>query len=101
MIEIEDENEEEEDDQGFFNMKRSGLPALRDFEAMDLIHDNMKKKTENGLMKVEPLIKKQLRSLYYDRKVSLYTLAKEKKIKDDRDLERLLGKTQKPVNPLA
>jgi len=37
---------------------RSGLPALRNFEAMDLIHDQMKQKTENGIVKVEPLIKK-------------------------------------------
>jgi hypothetical protein len=33
------------------------------------------------------LIKKQLKSLYYDRKVSLYILTKDKKIKDKRDLE--------------
>ena len=42
VIEIEDEDDDEEDDQGFFNMNRDGLPALRDFEAMDLIHDQMK-----------------------------------------------------------
>ena len=50
--------DEEEDDQGFLNMNRAGMPALRNFEAMDLIHDLMKLKTENGLVKVEPLIKK-------------------------------------------
>jgi hypothetical protein len=55
---MKDEDEDEGDGQGFFNMNRKGLPALRDFEAMDLIHDQMKLKTENGLMKVEPLIKK-------------------------------------------
>jgi len=58
VIEMEDEDEDEGDGQVFFNMNRKGLPALRDFEAMDLIHDQMKLKTENGLMKVEPLIKK-------------------------------------------
>jgi hypothetical protein len=39
-------------------MKKSGLPNLRNFEAMDLIHDQMKQKTETGVAKVEPLIKK-------------------------------------------
>jgi D-ribose pyranose/furanose isomerase RbsD len=74
------------------------LPALRDFEAMDLIHEQMRKKTENGLVKIEPLIKKQLKSLYYDRKISMYLLNKEKKIQDNKDLEKLIKKTQKPVN---
>jgi hypothetical protein len=40
VIEIEDEDEEEE--QPIFNMNRKAMPNLRNFEAMDLIHDQMK-----------------------------------------------------------
>ena len=82
-------------------MNRKAMPNLRNFEAMDLIHDQMKQKVDNGIVKVEPLIKKQLRSLYYDRKVSLYLLTKEKKIKDNKDFEKILQKTRKHINPLT
>ncbi len=50
----------------------NGGPMLREFEAIDLIHERMRNRTDDGLNKLEPLIKKQLHSLYYDRKINVY-----------------------------
>ena len=35
-----------------------GRPPLRNFEAMDHIHERMRNRAEEGLTKLEPLIKK-------------------------------------------
>jgi hypothetical protein len=53
---------------------------------------------DDGLNRLEPLIKKQLHSLYYDRKVNVYQLTKEKRKLDDLNIERLYKKTQVPIN---
>ncbi len=77
VIEVESESEEEEHGQtneDFFGKKPTEGPKLREFEAIDLIHERLKQKTDDGLGKLEPLIKKQLHSLYYDRKVNVYML---------------------------
>jgi hypothetical protein len=49
-------------DQPFFMKKANpnGGPMLREFEAIDLIHERMRHKTDEGLNKLESLIKKQL-----------------------------------------
>lgn len=40
-------------------MKKNGTgPMLREFEAIDLIHERMRNKAADGLNKLEPLIKK-------------------------------------------
>ncbi len=105
IIEIQSESEEEESakrtTQDFFAKKGNEGPKLREFEAIDLIHENLRKKTEDGLDKCEPLIKKQLHSLYYDRKANLYILNKEKRKLDDLNVERLIRKTLVPVNLLT
>jgi hypothetical protein len=91
------EEEENEGDKSFFfkNVKDLHLPALRNFEAMDHIYDHMRQKTEDNLLRLEPLIKRQLNSLYYERKVSLYMLTKERKKQEAQDVERMLQKTKK------
>lgn len=38
--------------------KKDGLPKLRSFEAIDLIHNRMRNKTIEGLAKHEQLIRK-------------------------------------------
>ena len=80
------------------NARIAGGPVLRNFEAMDLIHERMRTKTDEGLNKLEPLIKKNLHSLYYDRKINVYMLSQEKKRLDDLNVERLFKKTQVSVN---
>jgi hypothetical protein len=53
---------------------------------------------DDGLGKLEPLIKKQLHSLYYDRKVNMYQLTQEKRKLDEMNVEKLFKKTLVPVN---
>lgn len=75
-----------------------GGPPLRNLEAMDHIHERMRNRANEGLVKLEPIIRKQLHSLYYERKVNLYTLTQEKKRIDDMNVEKLMKKTQVPIN---
>ena len=101
MIEIESEEEENhanmQTTQDFFQKKNVG-PQLREFEAIDLIHERLRGKLDEGLVRLEPLIKKQLHSLYYDRKVNVYQLMQEKRKQDDLNIEKLFKKTQVPIN---
>jgi hypothetical protein len=78
-----------------------GAPPLRNFEAMDHIHERMRNRTEEGLTKLEPIIRKNLHSLYYDKKANLYSLTQEKKRIDDLNIERLIKKTMVPTNLLT
>ena len=81
--------------------KLHGGPVLRNFEAMDMIHERMRERTKEGLQRLEPLIKKQIHSLYYEKKPNIYILTQEKQRMDDLNVERLLKKTQMPVNLLT
>jgi hypothetical protein len=63
-----------------------------------LIHERLRGKMDDGLGKLEPLIKKQLHSLYYDRKVNMYQLTQEKRKLDEMNVEKLFKKTLVPVN---
>ena len=81
--------------------RAEGAPPLRNFEAMDHIHERMRNRAEEGLTKLEPIIRKQLHSLYYDKKANLYTLTQEKKRIDDMNVEKLMKKTQVPTNLLT
>ena len=71
---------------------------LKNFEAMDMIHEKMRYRAEEGLIKLEPLIKKQLHSLYNEKKPNIYSLTQEKKRHDEANIERLIKKTQVPTN---
>ena len=81
--------------------RKEGNFTLRNFEAMDYIHERMRNRVDEGLTKLEPLIKKQLHSLYFEKKPNLYTLAEEKRRLDKLDLEKLDKKTKVPVNLLT
>ncbi len=63
-----------------------------------MIHERLRGKMDDGLGKLEPLIKKQLHSLYYDRKVNMYQLTQEKRKLDEMNVEKLFKKTLVPVN---
>lgn len=65
------------------NEKKGEMHPLRNFEAMDHIHERMRARADEGLIKLEPLIKKQLNTLYYEKKTNLYALTKDKKHMDD------------------
>lgn len=98
-------NGEGEEAQAFDMLKEAreheSGPPLRNFEAMDHIHERMRTRAEEGLTKLEPLIKKQLHALYFDKKANLYTLTQEKKKADELNVEKLIQKTQVPVNVLT
>lgn len=66
---------------------------LKHFEVMDTIYQRVRNKTNDGLLKIEPIIKNQAHALYYEKKADLYTLLKEKKRQDDMSVERLYKKT--------
>ena len=66
----------------------------RNFEVLDSIYDKMRKKTNDSIAAVEPLIRKQAKSLYYNKKINLTNLEWEKKELDDQNVERLILKTQ-------
>jgi hypothetical protein len=68
---------------------------------MDHIHERMKNRAEEGLAKLEPIIRKNLHSLYYEKKVNLYTLTQEKKRLEELNVERLIKKTMVPTNLLT
>lgn len=46
-------------------------------------------------------MKSKLQNLYYDRKVSLYMLTKERKRQEEQDVERLLQKTKKNASAIS
>jgi hypothetical protein len=73
---------------------------LMNFEAMDIIYQRMRKRTNEGLTKLEPSMKKQANSLFYDKKADIYTLLKEQKRQDELDLQKLERKTHVPLNAL-
>jgi urease gamma subunit len=52
---------------------------LKHFEAMDLIYSRVRNRTNDGLTKLESLMKPQAHALYYDKKAELYSLLQEKK----------------------
>ena len=52
---------------------------VKNYEVMDLIYQRVRNKTNEGLKKLEPLMKKQVHSLYYQKKADMYLLMKEKK----------------------
>lgn len=73
---------------------------MRNFEAMDQIYQRVRNRTNDGLTKLEPLMKKQAYPLYYEKKPNLYTLMKEKKKQDELDIEKFYQKNQVPVNAI-
>lgn len=85
---MEVESQASKDNEPFRMLKKARLNGgvdipLRNFEAMDHIHERMRMRADEGLTKLEPLIKKQLHSLYFERKANLYTLTQEKKRQED------------------
>lgn len=71
---------------------------LKSFEVMDNIYHKVRHRTNDGLAKIESLMKQHAHALYFDKKTELYTLMKEKKKLDDLNIERLLNKTSVPIN---
>lgn len=68
---------------------------------MDHIHERMRYRADEGLAKLEPIIRKNLHSLYYEKKITIYTLMQEKKRLEDLNVERLIKKTMVPTNMLS
>lgn len=75
--------------------------GLRNFEAMDIIHERMRRKADEGLTMLEPIIRKNLHSLVYEKKADLYSLHLEKKRLDDLNIEKLIAGTKVPENLLT
>jgi len=73
-----------------------GGVGLRNFEAMDIIHERMRRKTDDGLTMLEPIIRKNLHSLVYEKKADLYSLHLEKQRLDDLNIEKLIARTKVP-----
>ena len=68
---------------------------------MDMIHERMKYRAEEGLAKLEPTIRKNLHSLVFEKKSNLYSLTVEKKKHDEANIEKLLSQTKLPDNFLT
>ena len=68
-----------------------GGGGLRNFEAMDIIHERMRQKADDGLTMLEPVIRKNLHSLVFEKKPNLYSLHLEKKRLDDLNIEKLIA----------
>ena len=106
MVPIDDEHSDDvqKENEPFKMLKKArqtGAPPLRNFEAMDHIHERMRNRADEGLAKLEPIIRKNLHSLYYEKKITLYTLTQEKKRLEDLNVERLIKKTMVPTNLLT
>ncbi len=52
---------------------------LMHFEVMDGIFSRVRHKTKDSILKVDNILKSKPEELYYEKKLDLYTLLKEKK----------------------
>lgn len=72
--------------------------VIRNFEVLDNIYHRAKNKTNDGLSKLESIMKTQCNNLYYQKKSDLYSLMQLKKKQEELDIVRLEKKTIVPIN---
>lgn len=65
---------------------------------MDNIYQRVRNRTSDGLIKLEKEMRGNARELYYQKKTDLYSMMKDKKKNDEENVEKLIKKTQVPIN---
>ncbi len=60
---------------------------------MDSIYHKVRSKTNEGLVKIDDILKKQAHNLYFEWKADLHVLLKEKKKQEEINIETYMKKT--------